>query len=116
MVASTWYVRRTGLFLKLALIDDTRALLSDPEFFPEPDRFMPERYLTEDRERNLKLRELTTAAFGQGRRVCPGRHFSDASMFITIASVLSAFNISAPPDKDGKPVDLQPPYVEDFIL
>ncbi len=93
-----------------------RSLLNDLEIFPEPDRFMPERYLTEDRERNSKMRNLTTAAFGQGRRICPGRHLSDGSLFITIASILSAFNISPPLDKDGKPMDIQPPYVEDFIL
>jgi cytochrome P450 len=34
-----------------------------------------------------------TSAFGFGRRICPGRHFVDATLFILIASLLSIFNI-----------------------
>ena len=42
-------------------------------------------------------------------RVCPGRHFGEASLFILCASVLSAFSVSVPLDKDGKPVVLNYP-------
>jgi cytochrome P450 len=31
--------------------------------------------------------------FGYGKRICPGRHFVDASLFIFIASLLSVFNL-----------------------
>jgi Cytochrome P450 len=32
-------------------------------------------------------------AFGVGRRICPGRHFVDATLFMVAASVLSVFNV-----------------------
>jgi hypothetical protein len=37
--------------------------------------------------------------FGYGKRICPGRHFVDASLFIFIASLLSVFNMER--GKDG---------------
>lgn len=41
-------------------------------------------------------------------RICPGRHFAEMGLFLTIASVLHVFDISPPLDKDGRPVQLQP--------
>ena len=36
-------------------------------------------------------------------RICPGRHFGEASVFINIASVLHSFDIKPPLDNAGKP-------------
>jgi cytochrome P450 len=46
-------------------------------------------------------------AFGVGRRICPGRHFADAMLFIVASSVLSVFNITKAKDENGHeiPVD-----------
>ncbi|KAL6303377.1 hypothetical protein BKA93DRAFT_788191 [Sparassis latifolia] len=45
------------------------------------------------------------AAFGFGRRMCPGRHFALESMFITISSVLASFDIMKAVDVDGKEME-----------
>ena len=37
-------------------------------------------------------------------RICPGRHFAEASLFIMIASVLHAFTIDYVMDEHGKPI------------
>lgn len=42
-----------------------------------------------------------TAAFGFGRRTCPGRYFADASIWAAIVSILSVYDISKAVDKDG---------------
>jgi len=43
--------------------------------------------------------------FGFGRRVCAGRYFADASLWIAIASLLATFRFMKPLDSDGKEVD-----------
>jgi cytochrome P450 len=35
-------------------------------------------------------------AFGAGKRICPGRHFADATLFILVSSVLAVFDVSNP--------------------
>ncbi|RPD64515.1 CyP450 monooxygenase [Lentinus tigrinus ALCF2SS1-7] len=77
----------------------------DPAVYPDPERFDPERFLKNGRL-HLEGRDPANFAFGFGRRVCPGRLFGEASLFILCASVLSAFSIGAPLDKDGSPVVL----------
>jgi Cytochrome P450 len=59
--------------------------------YPEPDVFKPERFINP----NGTLREdpVLGSPFGFGKRVCPGRHLADATLFIAIASLLSVFNI-----------------------
>jgi cytochrome P450 len=41
-------------------------------------------------------------AYGTGRRICPGIHFAERSLFITVAKILWAFDITADP---GAPLD-----------
>ena len=49
---------------------------------------------------------VITLAFGAGRRICPGRHFVAATLFVVTASVLSDFNVRRATDKDGKEISL----------
>ncbi|KAH8984409.1 cytochrome P450 [Lactarius akahatsu] len=88
-----------GYFLPAGsiVIGNTWALLHDESVFPEPNRFWPERFLDPD----VKLPD---AVFGFGRRICPGRFMARSSMWITIASVLAAFEISPTTDGDGVPL------------
>ena len=41
-------------------------------------------------------------------RLCPGRYYADASLFINVAMVLHVFDISPPLDKDGKAMNINP--------
>jgi cytochrome P450 len=59
--------------------------------YPEPDAFKPERFI--DADGSLRDDSVLTSAFGFGKRVCPGRHFVDASLFIVVSSILSVFKI-----------------------
>ncbi|KAH6507448.1 hypothetical protein HBI56_151160 [Parastagonospora nodorum] len=61
----------------------------DPTVYPEPMEFKPERYMGNDPAPDPRI-----YTFGFGRRVCPGRYVADNALFITIAQVLSVFNIS----------------------
>ncbi|EIN05557.1 cytochrome P450 [Punctularia strigosozonata HHB-11173 SS5] len=82
------------------------AIMHDPEVYPEPHSFKPERFLKAGRI-NPEVRDPTVAAFGFGRRICPGRWFSAQSLFITVASVLAAYDIRAPMDEHGRPIQLE---------
>ncbi|KAI0714199.1 CyP450 monooxygenase [Cerioporus squamosus] len=82
------------------------AFSRDPAVYPDPETFNPERFLQNGRL-HVEGQDPANFAFGFGRRVCPGRLFGEASLFILCASILSVFSIGAPLDKDGRPVDVK---------
>ena len=72
--------------------------------YPEPEVFKPERFLNPDgtlRDDDVML----TSVFGFGKRVCPGRHYVDATLFIVAATVLSVFRIEGRHNTEGIPFD-----------
>jgi len=71
----------------------------DPAYFPDPEQFNPQRWLT--KEGKIK-EELKSYPFGFGRRVCPGQYMATASVFVNTALIQWAFNIK--PDSSA-PID-----------
>ncbi|KAH9973773.1 cytochrome P450 [Lactifluus volemus] len=80
------------------VIGNTWAILHDPSMYPDPDVFKPERFLNPDG--SSREDPVLESAFGYGRRICPGRYFSDATLFITAASLFSVFNFRK---REGEP-------------
>jgi len=78
-----------------------RAITRDPDVFPEPEVFKPERFLNPDG--TLRDDVTLTSLFGFGKRVCPGRHYVDATLFIVAATVLSVFRIEKRRGSEGAP-------------
>lgn len=107
VVGNTWYIKES--YRRSNLMDSNRSILHDPNIYEEPSRFMPERFL-KDGKLNPEAPDPSSAAFGFGRRICPGMYMSDSSIFLTIASLLSVFDIRAPVDEFGVPVKLNPEY------
>lgn len=95
-------------------------MLHNPVVYPNPEIFQPERYI-KDGLLNPDAPNPASVVFGFGRRqacpphrtrvpslslfnrICLGKNLADASLFINVASVLHTFNISVPPDGDGRP-------------
>jgi cytochrome P450 len=76
-----------------------RAILHDPEIYPDPEEFKPERFLNENG--SVPDDPKLSLAFGIGKRICPGRHFVDAIIFIVTSSVLAVFNVTKARDENG---------------
>ncbi|KAG1844439.1 cytochrome P450 [Suillus tomentosus] len=70
------------------------AIANDPEVFPEPHTFNPQRWIDDAGRVRGDLRFFT---FGFSRRVCPGQHVANRSVFITTALILWAFRLSENP-------------------
>ncbi|KAI0642510.1 CyP450 monooxygenase [Trametes meyenii] len=85
------------------VIPNIWAYARDERWYQDPHEFRPERFL-KDGKLNPDVLDPAQFVFGYGRRVCPGRHFAEASFFLTVASVLHTLNVSAPLDKNGYPV------------
>jgi len=77
-----------------------RAMLHDPIDYPSPEIFNPSRFLTASGQLNPEVRD-PNAAFGFGRRLCPGRELAFDSMSITMASILATFDILPVVDENG---------------
>ncbi|KAF8596887.1 cytochrome P450 [Ceratobasidium sp. AG-I] len=72
------------------------AMTRDPNVYKNPETFNPDRFLDPS--------VPPSPVFGWGRRRCPGVHFAEASLFITIASFLATFDIDMAKDKHGKEI------------
>ena len=82
-----------------------RAILHNPETYPDPEEFKPERFLNEDG--SVREDPTLSLAFGVGKRICPGRHLVDSTVFIVTSSVLSVFNVTKAKDKDGNEIPVK---------
>ena len=85
IAANAWYVGHlsNSIYLDLDInLRCFREILHDPEIYPEPEEFKPKRFL--DNDGSFWDDPTLTLAFGVGKRICPGRHFVDATLFVTI--------------------------------
>ena len=65
-----------------------RFILSNPETYPNPEVFDPERFLGENQ--HLDPGE---ACFGWGRRSCPGARLAYSTIFICVAMTLATLDV-----------------------
>ncbi|KAJ3012059.1 hypothetical protein NUW54_g1983 [Trametes sanguinea] len=79
-----------------AVVPNVWAILHDPRYYPDPTSFNPDRFIRDG-------------------RVCPGRHFADSSLFLTIACVLHVFDIGPPLDENGCPVKVEYESTHGFL-
>jgi cytochrome P450 len=82
----------------------------DPSLFPNPEVFDPSR-----QNPDLTLGEAALASdikdrdhwtFGAGRRLCPGIHVAERTLFLAMARILWAFNIGKAEDASGNDIDI----------
>src|SRR5258705_13140076 len=74
------------------IIPNQWAILRDEELYPDSESFKPERWLNPGyatyQEPLTKYPNLKRfAAFGHGRRICPGLEVSEKSLFLQVSSL-----------------------------
>ena len=109
------------------------ALHLDPEVYPVPTQFNPERFIEDGKLIGTKYAERRHHAYGFGRRICPGIHIADgcvapfslvdnslmpashSSLFIVFMRIMWACDITHSKDINGAdiPVDVDA-YSEGF--
>ncbi|KAJ6605697.1 cytochrome P450 [Mycena sp. CBHHK59/15] len=110
VISNIWYQWCRNYCISFNL--QHRAMTHDESIYPEPDRFNPDRFFTADGNLND---DNVILAFGFGRRICVGRHTAEATVWATIVSVLSVFNIAKAKDAAGTEIDVNPVYSDGII-
>lgn len=78
-----------------------RAMSRNEEVYPDPEVFDPDRFLHPSSQR---VHEHMEAVWGFGRRICPGRTFAEASLWLCMANFITTMDIEKVIDGDGNPI------------
>ncbi|XP_073303375.1 nicotine N-demethylase CYP82E3-like [Primulina huaijiensis] len=71
----------------------------DPQFWPEPEEFQPERFLSGQAQMDVLGQHFEYTPFGSGRRICPGITFVAHVGNLTLARLLQGFDFVTPGDQ-----------------
>lgn len=93
-----------------SVILNTWGLHHDGRRFPDPDRFEPERFLgvaalATKLAQAVDPEDRDHYGYGAGRRICPGMHLAERSLFVAIAKLLWAFEFAPGEGEDGEPLE-----------
>ncbi|KAF8240485.1 cytochrome P450 [Tricholoma matsutake] len=91
------------------------AMLHDETVYPEPFEFKPERFM-KDGQLDPTVRDPAHAAFGFGRRICPGRYMAFSAIWIAIASLIAAFDIKKAVDENGEVIEPSQEYLSALVV
>ena len=96
-------------------------MLHDPNVYEHPDKFNPDRFLQESSSGGSELKldhevpNPMDAAFGFGRRICPGRHMTYESLWMSVASFVAVFDIKKSVDEQGNEITPSDEYELGFL-
>lgn len=91
------------------VMNNVWAINNNPKRAPNPRKFDPMRYKDDhlnlyDSASNPDGTKRDQFTFGAGRRICPGMHVAERSLFLGISRILWAFNVSPAEGADGQPI------------
>jgi len=77
----------------------------DPEIYPEPEKFDPDRF---SREETAKRHAFSFIPFGEGMRACMGLRFAIVELKIALAKILLNFKFSLDRSRTSVPISFSP--------
>jgi len=91
------------------VVNNVWSIHMDPARHPEPRKFDPERYIDDlqslgDAAANPDASKRDQFTFGAGRRICPGIHVAERSLFLGVSRMLWGFDIAPAVGPDGKEI------------
>ncbi|GMN22060.1 hypothetical protein TIFTF001_040169 [Ficus carica] len=76
----------------------------DPNLWPDPDQFLPERFLsTSAKDLDVRGQDFELIPFGSGRRMCPGVTLALQVMQLALGNLLHGFDIE---NLSDEPLDM----------
>ncbi|KAJ7723816.1 cytochrome P450 [Mycena metata] len=75
--------------------------LHDPAVYADPFVFNPDRFLGP----KAAPHPTDVGLFGYGRRVCPGTHLADVSVWINVVKAVAGLTVARALDEDGNEID-----------
>ncbi|KAF4580837.1 hypothetical protein GQ602_006974 [Ophiocordyceps camponoti-floridani] len=93
------------------LLPAIRWFLHDPDTYKDPESFKPARYLDP-----LNEPDPSFAAFGYGRRKCPGMAYANRLVFLTISRMLAVFDFSKAVDDNGIEIEVEAKAIPGLAL
>ncbi|PAV19382.1 cytochrome P450 [Pyrrhoderma noxium] len=70
-------------------------MMHDERNYTNPEEFDPDRF------KDPSILDSRAAIFGFGRRICPGRYFAEADIWLAMANILTVFDIKPAVDDQG---------------
>ncbi|XP_053974845.1 cytochrome P450 9e2-like [Hylaeus volcanicus] len=83
------------------------ALHTDPEYWPDPQVFDPERF---SNDRKQSIQKMTFLPFGEGPRICLGMRIAILQMKACIATLVRSYKLELSP-KTQLPLQLYPTHI-----
>ncbi|KAI9061923.1 cytochrome P450 [Trametes sanguinea] len=86
----------------------------DPDVFPDPDRFDPERFLNMSPD-EADRKDPRSVVFGFGRRICPGQAFAEAGFWLAAANIIATMDLTYAKDNNGRDIVPEAAFISGFV-
>ncbi|XP_063377962.1 cytochrome P450 18a1-like [Cydia fagiglandana] len=90
--SSAWKINGYKIPAGTHLVPLLNKINMDPEFFPDPNNFTPERFIKDGK---VELPD-TFIPFGVGRRVCLGEQVAKTELFLFFANIMNSYTFYLP--------------------